>query len=97
MYIYICVRVSGAILPVTFTATAATLKILGVVWMEEDLNRLPTLHDTVTPAVGHVECNSRLTIGVYVPIAAIHHSIRATVLVVELSVGTNFIAKLVRT
>lgn len=65
--------------------------------MKEDLNRLPTLHDAVTPAVGHVECDPRLTIGVYVPIAAIHHAVRTTVLVVELSVRTNFVTKLVRT
>jgi hypothetical protein len=65
--------------------------------MKEDLNRLPTLHDTVTPAVGHVECDPRLTVGIYIPIAAIHHTVRATVLMVELAVRANFIAKLVRT
>jgi hypothetical protein len=92
---YVCV--SGTILPVTFTATAATFKILGIVWMKEDLNRLPTLHDTVTPAVRHVECGPRRTVWIYIAIAAIYHPVRTAVLVVELSVGANFVAKLVRT
>jgi hypothetical protein len=91
------VHVSRNNLPVTFTPTAATLKILWVVWMKEDLNWLPALHDAITPAVRHVECDPRLTVGVYVPIATVYHAIRSAVLVVELPVRANFVAKLVRT
>ena len=39
----------------------------------------------------------RLSVRVYVPIAAIYHTVRTSVLVMELTVWTHFVAKLVST
>jgi hypothetical protein len=83
--------------PITLTTTATTLNILWVMWMEEELHWFSTLHDTVTPAVRYVICDPGLSGRVYVPIAAIYHAVRTTILVMELTVRTHFVAKLVRT
>jgi hypothetical protein len=65
--------------------------------MKEDLHWFSTLHDTVTPAVRYIICGPGLTGRVYVPVAAIYHTVRTTVLVMELAIRAHFVAKLVRT
>jgi hypothetical protein len=89
--------VLSSTLPFTLTATAAFLNVLGVVGMKEDLYRLPLFYDPVTPAIRHIERDPRLAIGIYVPITAIHDTVRAPILVVELSIRSHFISILVRT
>jgi hypothetical protein len=91
------VHVSGYIIPVCIAATASTLNILRVVWLQEDFHCLSSLDDSVTPSIGHVERYPWLTIGVYVAVAAVHDPVRSTVLVVELSIRSHFISELVRT
>jgi hypothetical protein len=89
--------ISSTNLPVTLTTTATTLNILGVMWMKEELHRFSALHDTVTPSVRYIIRGPRLSGRVYVPIAAIYDAVRTTVLVMELTVRTHFVAKLVST
>ena len=83
--------------PVTLTTTATSLNILGVVWMKEELHWFSALHNSVTPAVRYVMRNPGFSCRVYITIAAIYHTVRTTVLVMELTVWTHFIAKLVST
>jgi len=89
--------ISSTTSPVTLTTTATSLNILGVVWMKEDLHWFSALNDSVTPAVRYVMRDPRLSCWVYIPIASIHHTVRTTVLVMELTVWTHFVAKLVST
>ena len=65
--------------------------------MKEELHWFSALHDSVTPAVGYVMRDPRFSGRVYVPIAAIYHTVRTTVFVMELTVWTHFVAKLVST
>jgi hypothetical protein len=65
--------------------------------MKEELHWFSSLHDSVTPAVRYVMRDPRLSGRVYVPIATIYHTVRTTVLVMELTVWAHFITKFVST
>lgn len=84
-------------LPIVLTGAATAVDVLGIVWMQEQLDRIPALHNAITPAVGYVERHPGLAVRVYVAIATVYHAVRAPVLVVELSARPHLVAKLVLT